>query len=207
MYGSSQALPYIILSLPIGALVDRRRRRTLILAAGTVSMLALASILIAHTVGAVISRCPTSRRQRLHTHLAAAVNLPALGDLVTHRETGAGQQADRLREQIATLTAELGRVDSELAALATTRTTLRALAAAEFTADDPTFASTPYQQILEVLATAPAGMRAKGICLALGVEPSPKHVEGTRAKLKRMENPQVLTQDETGVFALAPKRT
>ncbi|MFV2098924.1 hypothetical protein ACFHWS_25000, partial [Micromonospora sp. LOL_013] len=68
------------------------------------------------------------------------------------------------RDQIATLTAELGRVDSELAALATTRTTLRTLAATEFTADDPTIASTPYQQILEVLAAAPAGMRAKGIC-------------------------------------------
>ncbi|MDG4764421.1 hypothetical protein O7632_09935 [Solwaraspora sp. WMMD406] len=94
------------------------------------------------------------------------MNLTTLGDLITHRETTAGQQAGRLREQIATLTAELGRVDSELAALATTRTTLRALAAAEFTADDPNFASTPYQQILEVLATAPAGMRAKGICLA-----------------------------------------
>jgi hypothetical protein len=135
------------------------------------------------------------------------VNLTTVLDLITHRETTAGQQADRLREQIATLTAELGRVDSELAALATTRTTLRALAAAEFTADDPTFASTPYQQILEVLATAPAGMRAKGICIALGVEPSPKHVEGTRAKLKRMVTRQVLAEDEPGVFTLAAKRT
>ena len=29
------------------------------------------------------------------------------------------------------------------------------------------------------------GMRAKDICLALDIEPLPKHVEGTRAKLKR----------------------
>lgn len=50
-------------------------------------------------------------------------------------------------------------------------------------------------------------MRAKGICLALGVEPSPKHVEGTRAKLKRMLNRQILTEDEPGVFTLAEKRT
>ncbi|MFV2104985.1 hypothetical protein, partial [Micromonospora sp. LOL_024] len=97
------------------------------------------------------------------------------------RETTTRQDADRLREQITTLTGELTRLDGELADLATTRTTLRTLAAAEFTADDPTIASAPYQQILAVLGAEPAGMRAKGICLALGVEPSPKHVEGTRA--------------------------
>ncbi|MET7951249.1 hypothetical protein [Micromonospora sp. NPDC005324] len=50
-------------------------------------------------------------------------------------------------------------------------------------------------------------MRAKGICLALGVEPSPKNVEGTRAKLKRMVNRHVLTEDEPGIFTLALKRT
>ena len=50
-------------------------------------------------------------------------------------------------------------------------------------------------------------MHAKGICLALGVEPLPKHVEGTRAKLKRMVNQRVLIEDEPGVFTLIPKRT
>ncbi|MFI6823464.1 hypothetical protein ACIBJE_21280 [Micromonospora sp. NPDC050187] len=104
------------------------------------------------------------------------------------------------------LTAELARVDTELADLATTRTTLRTLAAAKFTADDPTIASAPYQQILEALATTPTGMRAKAICLALGVEPSPKHVESTRAKLKRMVNRRILTEDEPGIFTLAQKR-
>ena len=135
------------------------------------------------------------------------MNLPTLLDLIAEREATAGQAADRLREQITTLTSELARIDGELADLATTRTTLRTLAAAEFTADDPTIASAPYQQILAVLGTAPTGMRAKDICLALGVEPSPKHVEGTRAKLKRMVNRQILTEDEPGVFTLAPKRT
>ncbi|MBW4702047.1 hypothetical protein [Micromonospora sp. RL09-050-HVF-A] len=135
------------------------------------------------------------------------MNLPTLLDLIAEREATARQAADRLREQITTLTTELTRVEGELADLKTTRTTLRALAAAEFTADDPTIASAPYQQILEVLTTAPTGMRAKGICLALGVEPSPKHVEGARAKLKRMVTRQVLTEDEPGVFTLAPKRT
>jgi hypothetical protein len=135
------------------------------------------------------------------------MNLTTVLDLIADREATAGQTATRLREQITTLTTELERVDTELADLATTRATLRTLATAEFTADDPTIASAPYQQILHVLGSAPTGMRAKDICLALGVEPSPKHVEGTRAKLKRMVNREILTEDTPGVFALTPKRT
>lgn len=137
-----------------------------------------------------------------------AVNtVPTILDLITAREATAGQDAERLREQITALTAELARIEGDLADLATTRTTLHTLTAAEFTADDPAIASAPYQQILHVLATAPTGMRAKGICLALDIEPSPKHVEATRAKLKRMVNRHVLTEDQPGVFTLTPKRT
>jgi NADH:ubiquinone oxidoreductase subunit D len=135
------------------------------------------------------------------------VNITTILDLIAEREATAGQAADRLRQQITTLTAELARIDSELAALATTRTTLQALTTAEFTADDPTIASAPYQQILTVLDAASTGMRAKDICIAVGVEPSPKHVEGTRARLKRLVNRQILTETEPGVFTLTPKRT
>ncbi|MFD0975039.1 hypothetical protein [Plantactinospora endophytica] len=135
------------------------------------------------------------------------MNLPTVLDLIADRETAARRHADRLREQITALTGELARLDGELADPATTRTTLRTLVADEFTADDPTIASAPYQQILHILGTAPAGMRAKGICLALGVEPSPKHVEGTRAKLKCIVNRHVITEDEPGVFTLSQKRT
>ncbi|WP_405098507.1 hypothetical protein [Micromonospora sp. NBC_01412] len=135
------------------------------------------------------------------------MNLPTVLDLITEREATTRQAADRLRERITTLTAELAQTECELADLVTTRTTLRGLTAAEFTADDPAIASGPYQQILHVLTAAPTGMRAKGICLALGVEPSPKHVESTRAKLKRMVNRHVLTEDQPGIFTLAPKRT
>jgi hypothetical protein len=135
------------------------------------------------------------------------VNLTVILDLITAREATTGQAADRLRAQITALTADLARVEGELAALTTTRTTLHALTAAEFTADDPTIASAPYQQILDVLTTTPTGMRAKAICIALNVEPSPNHVESTRAKLKRMVNRNILTEDEPGVFTLTPKRT
>jgi len=135
------------------------------------------------------------------------VNLTVILDLITAREATASQAAGRLREQITALTADLTRIEGELAALTTTRTTLNALTAAEFIADDPTIASAPYQQILDVLTTAPAGMRAKTICIALDVEPSPNHVESTRAKLKRMVSRNILTEDEPGVFTLISKRT
>lgn len=135
------------------------------------------------------------------------MNVTTILDLITEREAAAGQTAALLREQITTLTAQLAQIDSELADLATTRTMLRTLAATEFTAEDPTVASAPYQQILQVLGAAPTGMRAKDICLALDVEPSPKHVEGARAKLKRMVSRGILTEDQPGIFTLNPKGT
>ncbi|MEU4779875.1 hypothetical protein [Micromonospora sp. NPDC023633] len=72
------------------------------------------------------------------------MNLPTILDLIAEREATASQTANRLGEQITTLTAELAQIERELADLATTRTTLRGLTAAEFTADDPTIASAPY---------------------------------------------------------------
>ncbi|GIF23429.1 hypothetical protein BJ973_004041 [Actinoplanes tereljensis] len=50
-------------------------------------------------------------------------------------------------------------------------------------------------------------MRAKDVCLAVGVDPTPKHVEGARARLKRMVTRKILTEDEPGIFTLIPKRT
>ncbi|GLW36059.1 hypothetical protein [Actinoplanes regularis] len=135
------------------------------------------------------------------------MHLTTILDLIAERETTAGHAADRLREQITALTAELARLDGQLADLATTRTTLKALATDQFTDEDPTIASAPYQQILAAFAANPAGMRAKDICIAVGVDPVPKHVEGTRARLKRMVSRAVLTENEPGIFALAPKQT
>jgi hypothetical protein len=154
-------------------------------------------------------RPPVDRHQHadLATRIGPPVHLDTILGLITEREATAAQAADRLREQITALTTELARVDAELADLATTHSTLRNLAATEFTAEDPTVISSAYQQILAVLSTATTGMRAKDICLALGIEPLPKHVEGTRAKLKRMVSRQILTESEPGIFALAQKRT
>ena len=134
------------------------------------------------------------------------MHLDTILGLITDRETTAGQHAEQLRAQITALTSELARVDAELADLTTTRNTLRALATTEFTADDPTVTSAAYQQILTVLGTTTTGMRAKDICLALDIEPLPKHVEGTRAKLKRLVARGIVTETQPGIFTLTPKR-
>jgi len=135
------------------------------------------------------------------------MHLDTILGLITDRETAAAQKLDQLRVQIAALTQQATRLDAELADLATTRVTLRTLAATEFTAEEPTVISSAYQQILTVLRTTPGGMRAKDICLALDIEPLPKHVEGARAKLKRMVSKAILTEEPPGVFALIEKRT
>lgn len=135
------------------------------------------------------------------------MHLDTLLGLIAERETTATATAGRLREQISLLTTELARIDRELADLVITRTMLRALAATEFTADDPTVVSAAYQQILAVLGTTTTGMRAKDVCLALGIDPLPKHVEGARAKLKRLVNRELVTEDKPGIFMLIPKRT
>jgi hypothetical protein len=134
------------------------------------------------------------------------VHLDTILGLITERETAARRNADQIRAQITTLTSELTRIDAELADMVTTRNTLRMLTATEFTADDPTVISSAYQQILAVLGTSGTAMRAKDICLALNIEPLPKHVEGTRAKLKRMVSRNVLIENEPGTFAFAPER-
>ena len=63
------------------------------------------------------------------------MHLDTIVGLITERESTATATAERLREQIGLLTTELARIDQDLAALATTRSTLQNLAAAEFTAD------------------------------------------------------------------------
>ncbi|GAA4610254.1 prefoldin subunit 5 [Actinoplanes octamycinicus] len=69
------------------------------------------------------------------------MHLDTILGLITERENTATATAERLREQISLLTTELARIDQDLADLATTRSTLQNLAAAEFTADDPTVIS------------------------------------------------------------------
>lgn len=93
-----------------------------------------------------------------------------------------------------------------MAELAITRTTLLKLTGqAEATAPvDATIAGAAYQKILTVFATAATGMRAKDVCLALGIGVTAKDTEGMRAKLKRLVARHILTEAEPGLFVPAP---
>jgi hypothetical protein len=139
------------------------------------------------------------------------VTLPSLLDLIADRETAASAAAKQLREHVTELTAQLAVVEAELADLATTRTTLAKLAGGDTQAPttvDATITSPAYQNILAVFDTHPTGtangLRAKDVCLTLGLDITPKHTEGARAKLKRLVARGVLTETEPGLFALTP---
>lgn len=126
--------------------------------------------------------------------------MPPLLDLIAEREAAAAAAAETLREQIAKLTHEFALVDTELAELAITRKTLSRLTGhAEATAPpDTTIAGAAYQKILAAFATTTSGMRAKDVCLALGLGTTAKDTEGIRAKLKRLVARQNPDRSRTG---------
>jgi len=132
--------------------------------------------------------------------------MPSILDLITERETTATAAATTLRDQITALTEQLTRTETELTELAITRTTLLRLAGEAETAAslDTTVTSGPYQQILTVFATATSAIRAKDVCLALNTDTSTNDVEKMRARLKRLVTRHILTEDEPGLFTLAP---
>ncbi len=134
----------------------------------------------------------------------AAVDSSAIWALIEQRQAAATAAAQALREQITALSEQLARAESDLADLATTGKTLLALTGQPDTAPslDATVSSVAYQQILAVF-TATAGMRARDVCLALGLGTAPKDTECLRAKLKRLVARQVLVEAEPGLFSLA----
>jgi hypothetical protein len=126
-------------------------------------------------------------------------------DLIAAREAAACTARDDLREQQAKLAAEVAAIDAELADLATTRQTLTKILEAEVTASEPAVISEPYQQILAVFTPDRGALRAKDVCLALGIGTEPKDTEGIRAKPKRLVNRQILTENQPGLFTLTEK--
>lgn len=136
------------------------------------------------------------------------MNHEQLLELITTRETIAASHAEQLRAQIAALTEQLAVIDAELADLATTRSTLLRLTGTtdrSTAPTDATVASPAYQQILAVFTTTGNPLRARDICVALGT--AAKNTESLRAKLKRLVNRGVLTEPESGLFALAHPAT
>jgi hypothetical protein len=135
------------------------------------------------------------------------VNTTTILDLITAHEAAASAVRNDLREQMTKLAGELAAIDCELADLATTRRTLTKLTRDEVTSPEPAIISEPYQQILALFTPDSPAMRAKDVCLALGIGTEPKDTEGIRAKLKRLVNRQILTETQPGLFTLTPNRT
>ncbi|GIF00914.1 hypothetical protein [Paractinoplanes rishiriensis] len=133
------------------------------------------------------------------------MNTATILDLIAAREAAASTARDELREQQAKLAAEVAAIECELADLATTRQTLTKILENEVTAPEPAVISEPYQQILAVFTADRGALRAKDVCLALGIGTEPKDTEGIRAKLKRLVNRQILTESQPGLFILAEK--
>ena len=68
-------------------------------------------------------------------------------------------------------------------------------------------ASPAWQRILAVFAATGNPLRAKDICIALGTGTAAKNTESLRAKLKRLVARGVLTEPDSGLFALTPAMT
>ena len=134
------------------------------------------------------------------------MNTTTILDLIAAREATASAARDELREQMTKLAGELAAIECELSDLATTRQTLVKLTHDEVTASEPVIISEPYQQILAVFASHGSDLRAKDVCLALGIGTEPKDTEGIRAKLKRLVNRQILTETQPDLFTLNEKR-
>ncbi|MCM4085042.1 hypothetical protein [Paractinoplanes hotanensis] len=134
------------------------------------------------------------------------MNTTTILDLIAAREAAAAATRDHLRQQQAKLAAEVAAIDAELADLATTRQTLTKILEDEVTASEPAVISEPYQQILAVFTAHSGALRAKDVCLALGIGTEPKDTEGIRAKLKRLVNRHILAEGQPGLFTLTEKR-
>jgi hypothetical protein len=135
------------------------------------------------------------------------MNTSTILDLIAAREAATSATRDDLREQMTRLASELAAIECELSDLATTRQTLTKVLQGEVASPEPAVISEPYQQILAVFTSDSPGLRAKDVCLALGIGTEPKDTEGIRAKLKRLVNRQVLTETQPGLFTLTEKRT
>lgn len=117
------------------------------------------------------------------------------------RHAAAQEEADRLRRQIDELTEQLAAAEGRLERLNTTRQTVLEIAE-ENDHPEPEPLPSAYQQILALFEHSEHGLRAKDICEALGTGTENRHVEGVRAKLKRLVSRGILTEPEPGLFTM-----
>ncbi|WEB45334.1 hypothetical protein MOV08_42620 [Streptomyces yunnanensis] len=128
------------------------------------------------------------------------MNVRPLLEALDLQEEAARALADDLRTQIDDLQTRLREAETHLAHLAITRKTVTSLAD-RLPASPPELPEHPdYPHILAAFNESTAPLRAKDACQALGHEPLPKNVEGTRAKQKRLVKLGILTEADTGCF-------
>jgi hypothetical protein len=118
------------------------------------------------------------------------------------RRVQVGQSIARLREEITELEGRLAAAEQAAHRLEITRETVLELAG-----DGDTGPVEPlppgYREVVAVVEQAgQAGAHAKQVCQALGVGTEPRHVESTRAKLKRLVDRDILTEPDPGLFVL-----
>ncbi|MER6169635.1 hypothetical protein [Streptomyces violaceorubidus] len=135
------------------------------------------------------------------------MNLNPLLQALDLQEDAARTLADDLRIQIGALQSRLGEAELRLEHLAITRTTITGLAdrIPARTVDPAGGLELPehpdYPRILAVFNDTDGPLRARDICQALDFELLPKHVERTRAKMKRLVTIGILTEAEPGTFS------
>ena len=131
---------------------------------------------------------------------------PLLQALDLHKDA-ARALADDLRTRIDALQIQLREAELRLEHLAITRTTITGLAdripaQTVDPAGSPELPEHPdYPRILAVFNDTTGPLRARDICQALDFELLPKHVEHTRAKMKRLVTIGILTEVEPGTFS------
>ncbi|MFI5635571.1 hypothetical protein ACIA8E_40840 [Streptomyces sp. NPDC051664] len=135
------------------------------------------------------------------------MNLNPLLQALDLQEDAARALTDDLRTQIDTLQTQLREAELRLEHLAITRTTITGLAdRIPVQSPDPAGSlelpeHPDYPRILAVFNGTTGPLRARDICQALDFELLPKHIERTRAKMKRLVTLGILTEAEPGTFS------
>lgn len=112
-------------------------------------------------------------------------------------------EAERLRAEIARLGDRLREIEHELAELTTARKIILALDGDESAPAHPSLPANPvYQHILSILADAETPRRARELCQALDLGSEAEHIEGMRAKLKRLVGLRLVTETDPGLFTV-----
>ena len=118
------------------------------------------------------------------------------------REREITAQAEKTREQITQLTAQLDELRRAAEEVRITRKTLLGLPDPQPPAPPaPKLPDHPaYQPIMAVFTAADHPLRARQVCEAMDVAVAPNNINNVRLKLKRLAGRGILTETEPGLF-------